>query len=193
MKGETVDARAELHERDRSRVRSSKGWVRLGPVLAVLALIVAGCGGASAEEDAREQGAAGTEAQPAHPHDTEANAASDVRIVRADSSPTTMVGADLVHCIATAEQTGGGYSFLEIDVPAGGGPVAPHQHPSAEWFYILSGTASIQVGEAQTDVGPGDYFHVPPATTHTFTATSDLRLVAGYSPGGEEGRLFCPN
>ena len=184
-----MDAPIDLIDPVRSRVTSTR-WLRLGLVLTGLVVAAAGCGDGRAG-DASAGADLGT--QPAHTHETEAEASSEVRVVRADSSPTTLMGADLVHCIATGEQTGGGYSFLEIDIPAGGGPVAPHQHPSAEWFYILSGTASIQAGEAQTDVGPGDYFHVPPATTHTFKATTDLRLVAGYSPGGEEERLFCPS
>jgi mannose-6-phosphate isomerase-like protein (cupin superfamily) len=185
-----VHTQTDAIERFRS-LQTTKRWLGRGLVLATVAVMAVGCGH---DRGSDESAAADTGTQPAHTtHDTEAHATSEVRIVRADSSPTTLMGADLVHCIATAEQTGGGYSFLEIDIPAGGGPAAPHQHPSAEWFYILSGTASIQVGEVQTDIGPGDYFHIPPATMHTFTATTDLRLVAGYSPGGEEGRLFCPS
>ncbi len=163
---------------ERADVRRS-GWLGLGTFLTVFALLATGCGDTLEHHEPT--------------HDSKAHVVSEARIARAEGSPTTLMGADLVHCIATAEQTDGGYSFLAIQIPAGSGP-QPHQHDSAdEWFYILSGTASIQVGEVQAEVEPGDYFHIPRGTTHTIKAVEDVRLVAGYSPGGEEGRLFCPS
>jgi quercetin dioxygenase-like cupin family protein len=114
------------------------------------------------------------------------------RIVRAGSAPTTYAGADQVHCVATARQTGGSYSFLEIEIPAGSGP-PPHQHDADEWFLMLSGTAAIEIGDLHDEVSTGDYFHVPRGTTHSIKAVEPVRLVAGYAPGGEEGLLFtCP-
>jgi quercetin dioxygenase-like cupin family protein len=101
-----------------------------------------------------------------------------------------MAGLDTVACLAAA-QTGGTYSFLEIRIPTGSGP-PPHQHDTAdEFFYVVSGSLEIGIGDLQAEVGPGDYFHVPRATTHTMDATSDTLLLAGYAPGGAEGPLFC--
>lgn len=94
-------------------------------------------------------------------------------------------------CLATAAQTGGTYSFLQIRIPAGSGP-PPHQHDTAdEFFYVVEGSLAIEIGDVHADVGAGDYFHVPRATTHAIRATSDTLLVAGYAPGGAEGPLFC--
>jgi quercetin dioxygenase-like cupin family protein len=170
-------------------------WLGLGAAV-VLVLIAAACadGGSTdavAADDTHAQHPDDTRAPDGAADDAVRLAASEPRIVRAGSSPTTLAGADLVHCIATAAQTGGGYSFLEIEIPAGSGP-PPHEHPADEFFYILSGVASIQTGELRGEVGPGDYFHVPRDTPHAITAVEDVRLVAGYSPAGEENRLFCP-
>jgi quercetin dioxygenase-like cupin family protein len=121
----------------------------------------------------------------------ESDVTEEVRVARAADVEPVMVGEDSIYCIATAEQTGGGYSFLEVHVPAGSGP-PQHRHDSSdEFFYILSGTASLQAADLRAEVGPGDYIHVPRDTTHAFNATTDMRLVAGYSPGGEESHLFC--
>ena len=152
--------------------------VLLGVVLTVL--LVAACRGA---DDASES--QGQERGDAEELD------SEVRVARAADSEPVMIGEDSIYCIATAEQTGGGYSFLEVHVPAGSGP-PQHRHDSSdEFFYILSGTASLQAADLRAEVGPGDYIHVPRDTTHAFNATTDMRLVAGYSPGGEESHLFC--
>ena len=112
-------------------------------------------------------------------------------MANAIDAPWIMAGADRVSCLATAEQTGGSYSFLDIQIPAGSGP-PPHEHDGFdEFFYVVSGTAEIQVGELSAEIGPGDYFHVPRNTMHSFAATTDTHLLAGYAPGGEEMRLFC--
>jgi polyhydroxybutyrate depolymerase len=118
-------------------------------------------------------------------------AASEVRSARAADSRTVMAGPDTVHCLATAAQTGGSYSFLEIEIPAGSGP-PPHQHAADEWFYLLSGTVVIDSGDRSVELRPGDYLHVPRGTRHSVKATMAARLLAGYAPGGEEEQLFCP-
>jgi mannose-6-phosphate isomerase-like protein (cupin superfamily) len=74
---------------------------------------------------------------------------------------------------------------------SGSGP-PPHQHDTGdEFLYVASGTASIDIGTMHAEIGPGDYFHVPRATTHSIRATTDTTLVAGYASGGAEGPLFC--
>lgn len=188
-------------ERGRRVVRTERSRLRpLGVALvAATAVVALGCGGGDGDVSAKDLGSSSTAdptaADEPGVHDgtpVPAGATSEVRVTRADASPWGTVGADIVHCLATAEQTGGAYSFLEVEVPVGSGPPS-HQHADAdEWFYVLSGTATLQAGDLVTAIGPGDYIHVPRGTTHTFTATAPLKMVAGYLPGGEEQRLFCP-
>jgi quercetin dioxygenase-like cupin family protein len=171
-------------------VNRATRWRLLGAGLVLVA--VAGCGNTGDDGAAT---AATTVQEPATEHGTAAHETpmfgpSEPRVAHADDSPTMMAGLDTVACLATSEQTGGAYSFLDIQIPAGSGP-PPHQHDADEFFYVVTGTASIGVGELRAEVGPGDYFHVPRATTHSFQAITDVKLVAGYSPGGAEGPLFC--
>lgn len=204
-----VDARGPA--RSRGTGRRGVGRSLSAVVGAAVLLVAAGCGGDTSEAAEREQAGSTTTSSGQEADTTttgsddteegtgddapaaEAGGPSEPRVVPAGSAPTVMAGADVVHCIATAEQTGGTYSFLEIHIPAGSGP-PPHDHPSAdELFYMLSGTAAIDTGGVQAEVGPGDYFHVPRGATHSISAVTDVRLLAGYAPGGDEITLFaCP-
>lgn len=170
--------------------RRARRWSVIGAGLVLLA--AAGC--TNAADGAASDPTTEPPVQAPMEHDMSAveptYGPSEPRVAHADDSPTMVAGLDTVACLATSEQAGGAYSFVEINIPAGSGP-PPHQHHADEFFYVLNGTASIVVGELQAEIGPGDYFHVPRSTTHSITATTDTQMVAGYAPGGEEGPLFC--
>lgn len=175
------------------RMRES---LRIGVVGAALVVIGAGCAG-----DDRAAGTTPTTTPEStatsrmQPHTSAVHepvtATSEVRVVRAGTARTAMAGLDSVHCIATAAQTGGSYSFLEIEIPSGSGPPL-HQHTADEWFYVLGGTVVFDVGGRSEELRPGDYLHIPRGTQHSVRATSTVHLLAGYAPAGEEERLFCP-
>jgi quercetin dioxygenase-like cupin family protein len=199
----TMDEHVDVWGSDRSREDGRRRPRRFlaEVVIAAVALVAAGCGGGTSDAANTQDLGGGTTAAVTSDEQngrgepvTDVSASSEPLVVPAGTSPTVTAGADLVHCIATAEHTGGSYSFLEIDIPAGSGP-PPHQHDSAdEFFYLLSGTASIVTGDVHAEVGPGDYFHVPRGATHSIKAVSDVQLLAGYAPGGDEIVLFgCPS
>lgn len=68
-----------------------------------------------------------------------------------------------------------------------------HEHPSAdEVLYVVEGTGRQTVGDGpEFDIVAGDAVWVPKGTMHsTFnTGWKALRLIATYTPGGEEQAL----
>jgi quercetin dioxygenase-like cupin family protein len=71
-------------------------------------------------------------------------------------------------------QTAGGFLELvsEFDVKPGG-QVAPHSHPTHEWYYVLSGLGVMHIEAAEESVEPGDLVYIPPRTEHSLVTTGD--------------------
>ena len=89
---------------------------------------------------------------------------------------------------ATAEQTGGRYSLVEIHAPDGYGSVLHVHHREDEGFYILEGELTFYVGEQTIKARPGSYLFGPKDVPHTFTVDSGpARLLFVLSPAGLEG------
>lgn len=113
---------------------------------------------------------------------------TDVFVVRGASAPErSWPGSDRTRFLATTHETAGRYSFLDIDVPIGGGP-PPHIHQTAdEWFYVLQGNPVVHVDDRAFTLAEGDFVHIPMGTTHWFEVLdAPVRVLAGYSPAGEE-------
>ena len=62
---------------------------------------------------------------------------------------------------------------------------AYHSHErEEEWLYILSGTGTAEVDDAQYEIGPGDFMAFPtPSVAHHLRNTGNVPLV--YLMGGE--------
>ena len=113
---------------------------------------------------------------------------TDVLVVRAASAlERSWSGSDRIRFFATTNETAGRYSFLGVDVPIGGGP-PPHVHQEAdEWFYVLQGNPVVHVDDRAFTLAEGDFVHIPMGTTHWFEVVdAPVRVLAGYSPAGEE-------
>ncbi|MBY8886748.1 cupin domain-containing protein [Streptomyces sp. PTM05] len=67
-------------------------------------------------------------------------------------------------------------------LPAGGtDPQGPHRQD--EIYLVVSGRASVTVGEETTHVARGSVVYVPAGTTHRFHhITEDLRVLVVFSP-----------
>jgi mannose-6-phosphate isomerase-like protein (cupin superfamily) len=117
---------------------------------------------------------------------------TDVFVVRAASAPERVIHSDrggdhVFRFLATTVETAGRYSFLDHDVPVGGGPL-PHVHEKAdEWFYVLQGNPVVHVDGHTFTLAEGDFVHIPMGTTHWFEVLdAPIRVLAGYCPAGEE-------
>ena len=89
---------------------------------------------------------------------------------------------------ATAEQTDGHLTLVELDFPPHA-PVPLHvHHQEDEGFYVLDGSATFQVGDETVEAGPGTFLYGPRDVPHGFQAGPDgIRLLYLFLPGGFEG------
>jgi quercetin dioxygenase-like cupin family protein len=76
-----------------------------------------------------------------------------------------------------------------LRLPANG-QVAEHVHASeTEVLYVLAGSGTMTVNGVALAVTPTSVVQIPKNTKHSFTATSDVRAVQIYAPGGPEQRF----
>jgi mannose-6-phosphate isomerase-like protein (cupin superfamily) len=88
--------------------------------------------------------------------------------------------------LATAEQTGGGWSMMWELCPKGSGP-PPHKHAQDEFFYILDGMVTFTHGDEIVRAQSGSLMSVPKNTSHNFRVDTDTAtLLNMYVPGGFE-------
>ena len=70
---------------------------------------------------------------------------------------------------AVAAQTGGDFSLMERTVPPGARTPPPHRHVNcSEAFFVLDGTITFGLDEAELAGGAGDFLLVPRGAAHTF-------------------------
>jgi mannose-6-phosphate isomerase-like protein (cupin superfamily) len=88
---------------------------------------------------------------------------------------------------ASAAETGGQYTLVEITAPAGlQSPLHVHYRED-EGFYVLEGSATIQVGDETVELGPGQHAFGPRDIPHRFTIGPDgARMLWVLTPGGFE-------
>ncbi len=88
---------------------------------------------------------------------------------------------------ASAADTGGMYTLVEITAPAGlEAPLHVHYNED-EGFYVLEGSATIQVGDETVELGPGQHAYGPRDVPHRFTVGPDgARMLWVLAPSGFE-------
>lgn len=89
---------------------------------------------------------------------------------------------------ASPEETGGAFTLLEADEPAGFGPPMHIHHDAAETFYVLSGEYRIFVGAAEFVCPARSFVYIPAGLVHGFRVgsvpSSKLNL---YTPAAMVG------
>jgi mannose-6-phosphate isomerase-like protein (cupin superfamily) len=93
---------------------------------------------------------------------------------------------------ATAEQTGGRYTLVEVLVPEF--PMEESllhvHHFEDEGFYILEGEMTFYVGDQTIKASPGSFLFGPKDVPHAFSVDSGpARLLFVLSPAGMEGAI----
>jgi len=88
---------------------------------------------------------------------------------------------------ATAADTGGLITIIEVNEPPGHEAPLHVHHREDEAFYILEGSATIHVGDDSFAVGPGDYAFGPRDIPHRYSIGPDgCRMLFICTPGGFE-------
>jgi mannose-6-phosphate isomerase-like protein (cupin superfamily) len=84
--------------------------------------------------------------------------------------------------------------FVDIFNVAAGTALEPHFHNTHEFYFILSGSATMRVGNESRRVGPGELVHIPPNQVHNISADGDedLRSFAFACSFQEVGESFTP-
>lgn len=75
-------------------------------------------------------------------------------------------------------------SLAEATLPPGGRTLLHRHGESEELYFILEGTGTMTLGEAQFSIEPGDTILIPPGTAHNLhnTGAVPLRLLCACAP-----------
>ena len=88
---------------------------------------------------------------------------------------------------ASAADTGGQYTLLEVTAPAGlEAPLHVH-HTEDEGFFVLEGSVTVVVGDETVELTAGRHGFGPRGIPHRFTVGADgARMLWVLTPGGFE-------
>ena len=88
---------------------------------------------------------------------------------------------------ASAVETGGQYTLLEITAPAGLQTPLHVHYREDEGFYVLEGSVTIEVGDETVEVGAGEHAYGPRDIPHRFTVGPDgAHMIWVLAPSGFE-------
>ena len=73
-------------------------------------------------------------------------------------------------------------SLAEATVPAGVTTQRHYHRVSEEFYYILAGSGTMNVGDEVRTVSPGDAVLIPPGAWHAISAETELRFLCCCSP-----------
>jgi quercetin dioxygenase-like cupin family protein len=74
---------------------------------------------------------------------------------------------DLLPPDALREQTEGGFLELICEMHIDPhGEMGRHHHPTHEYYYVIEGEGTIDLGDETRRVGPGDLIYTPPDVPH---------------------------
>jgi mannose-6-phosphate isomerase-like protein (cupin superfamily) len=110
-------------------------------------------------------------------------------VVRAHEGEAHWWFGQLGEIKATAEQTGGAYTLVEITVGPGYGTPLHVHHTEDEAFLVIEGEAAFEVGDQVVQAGPGDFLFGPRDIPHRWSTETGARLYYLLSPGGFEALI----
>jgi mannose-6-phosphate isomerase-like protein (cupin superfamily) len=108
-------------------------------------------------------------------------------VTRSEEGEARWWFASLAEVKATAEQTGGLLSIVQItEAPNAAAPLHVH-HREDESFWILDGEVTFEVGDATIHASAGDFLFGPRGVPHRYTVGSaGCRMLFIMTPGGFE-------
>jgi quercetin dioxygenase-like cupin family protein len=117
---------------------------------------------------------------------TQAQALEPLAIRKSEGEARWWFGA-LAEIKATAADTGGLMSIVEVtEHPGAQAPLHVHHHDD-EGFWVLDGNVTFEVGDATIEASAGDYVFGPRGIAHRFTVGDrGCRMLFILVPGGIE-------
>ena len=105
---------------------------------------------------------------------------------------TTVDGSTIRELLAHRNSSIRQQSLAEARLGVGCATTPHHHAVTEEIYYILSGTASMTLGDETRPVGPGDAIAIPPGARHTIRNTGDAELgfLCTCAPGYEHTDTF---
>jgi mannose-6-phosphate isomerase-like protein (cupin superfamily) len=73
-------------------------------------------------------------------------------------------------------------SLAEARLPAGSSTQRHHHKISEEFYYLLEGSAVMEIDGRTREVGAGDAILIPPGAWHQITARTGLRMLCCCAP-----------
>ncbi len=98
----------------------------------------------------------------------------------------------LVEIKASAADTGGQYTLLDVRMPANAASPLHVHYTEDEGFYVLEGSVTVEVGHEQVTIGPGQHAFGPRNVPHRFRIGPDgAHMLWVLTPGGFEALLMA--
>jgi quercetin dioxygenase-like cupin family protein len=108
--------------------------------------------------------------------------------VRQDQGEARWWFGALAEIKATAADTGGQMTIVEVTEPAGAEAPLHVHHRDDEGFWVLEGDVTFEVGDTTIEASAGDYVFGPRDIPHRFTVGDHgCRMLFILVPGGIEG------
>ena len=113
--------------------------------------------------------------------ETRASSFSRCNLFQLPLEPTNAHGGEgniHFHRIATAANLSGSCNFIDFTSMPPGTTIGRHRHRAneEEFYLILNGTGTMQLGDEQFQVQAGDLIRNPPGGTHALQNTGDREL-----------------
>jgi quercetin dioxygenase-like cupin family protein len=89
-----------------------------------------------------------------------------------------------IRILITSDETDGAMSMIETDTAPGGGPTYHSHSREDETFYVVSGTAEVQIENEKVLCNAGDRVYGPRNIFHV--GDTPLKMIIVYTPAGFE-------
>jgi mannose-6-phosphate isomerase-like protein (cupin superfamily) len=81
-------------------------------------------------------------------------------------------------------------SLAEATLPSGRATDRHYHKQSEEFYFILTGSARMEINGESAEVGPGDAILIPAGAWHQITAGTDVRFLCCCAPPYEHGDTY---
>ena len=111
-----------------------------------------------------------------------------IKILEPNKGKHIAIVGDINSILASKEDTGGTYSFIEAKVFPGGGSIPHIQTREHVGFYVVEGQIIFYVDEQRIEAKPGTFVNIPPNVLHSFKneTNENAKLIIVLSPAGLE-------